>query len=93
MTFLVILWWKSQKLSWLFQYEKDLKIWAEILEVFDLAKKQLNQQGLHQKSTHDWLKSTVQLPLSPWIQSTRHKINTPVWLSAHTFGNTATLLR
>ena len=39
-----------EKLGWLLTYEKELHITAEILEVFDLAKKQFNQQGLDQES-------------------------------------------
>ena len=61
-----------EKLGWLFDYEKELHIYAEILEVFDLAKKQFIQQGLHQKSQQDWLKLTEKFSDSSWIQSTKH---------------------
>ena len=64
-----------EKLNWLFRYENDLRIWAKILEVFDLAKKQLIEQGLHQKSQQDWWQSTAKLPMFPWIQSTRQKVS------------------
>ena len=48
---------------------------AEILEVFDLAKKQFIQQGLHQKSQQDWLKLTNKFSDSSWIQSTKEKVS------------------
>ncbi len=63
------------KLGWLLNYEKELHIYADILEVFTLAKKQLLQQGLHQKSRQDWLELTAKLPDSPWIQLTQQKVS------------------
>ena len=63
------------KLGWLFDYEKELHITAEILEIFDLAKKQFIQQGLHQKSQQDWLKLTEKFSDSSWIQSTKQKVS------------------
>ncbi len=64
-----------EKLGWLFDYEKELHITAEILEVFDLAKKQLNKQGLHQQSQSDWLNLTDNFSDSFWIQSTKQKVS------------------
>ncbi len=50
---------------------------AEILEVFQLAKKQLNQEGLHQKSQLDWLELTKNEKLSelPSVQSSQQKVS------------------
>ena len=50
---------------------------AEILEVFQLAKKQLNQEGLHQKSQLDWLELTENEKFSdlPWVQSSQQKVS------------------
>ena len=48
---------------------------AEILEVFALAKKQLNQQGLHLLSQPDWLKLTKEISDLPWLQSTKQKVS------------------
>ncbi|MGK7874250.1 MAG: hypothetical protein AB4426_13335 [Xenococcaceae cyanobacterium] len=56
-------------------YEKELHIYAEILEVFDLAKKQLNKQGLHQKSQQDWLELSEKFSDSPWIKSSQQKVS------------------
>ena len=61
-----------EKLGWLLDYEKQLHIYAEILEVFALAKKQLNKQGLHQKSQSDWLNLTDNFSDSTWIQKAQH---------------------
>ncbi len=63
------------KLGWLLNYEQELHLYADILEVFALAKKQLLQQGLHQKSQSDWLKLTEQLADSPGIQLTQQKVS------------------
>ncbi len=43
---------------------------AETIEVFDLAKKQLNEEGLHQKSGLDWLEliKTEKFSNLPWVQ-------------------------
>ncbi len=64
-----------EKLGWLFTYEKELHIYAEILEVFHLAKKQLNQQGIHQKSQLDWLELTENFSDLPWIKSSQQKVS------------------
>ena len=64
-----------EKLGWVFTYEKELQIYAEILEVFTLAKKQLLQQGLHQESQQDWLELTENFSDSPWIQSSKQKVS------------------
>ena len=66
-----------EQLGWLFNYEKELQIYAEIIEVFDLAKKQLIQEGLHQKSQLDWLELTKTEKFSdlPWIQSSQQKVS------------------
>ncbi len=63
-----------EKLGWLLNYEKELQIYAEILKVFALAKKQFLQQGLHQKSQQDWLKLTNEFPDSSWIRSSQEKV-------------------
>ncbi len=63
-----------EKLGWLLTYEKELHIYAEILKVFDLAKKQFHKQGLHQKSQQDWLELTKEFSDSPWIQSSQEKV-------------------
>ena len=64
-----------EKLGWLLDYKKELDIYAEILEVFALAKKQLNKQGLHPLSQPDWLKLTENFSDSAWIQSTQQKVS------------------
>ena len=64
-----------EKLGWLFNYEKQIHIYAEILEVFDLAKKQLNKQGLHQKSQADWLNLTDNFSDSPLLQKIQQKVS------------------
>ena len=66
-----------EKLGWLFSYEKELQIYAETIEVFDLAKKQLNEEGLHQKSGLDWLEliKTEKLSDLPWVQSSQQKVS------------------
>ncbi len=63
------------KLGWLLNYEKPLDIYAKILEIFALAKKQLNQQGLHPLSQLDWLRLTKEFSDLPWIQSTKQKVS------------------
>ena len=63
-----------EKLGWLFAYEKELHVTAEILEVFHLAKKQLNKQGLHQQSPQEWLNLTANFSDAPWIDSTKQKV-------------------
>ena len=60
------------KFGWLFNYEAAIHIYAEILKVFDLAKKQFIQQGIHQDSQQDWLKATEDFPRSPWVQKAQH---------------------
>ena len=64
-----------EKFGWLLNYEKELHIYAEILEVFALAKKQLNKQGLHQKSQAEWLNLTAQIFHSPLHQKTQQKVS------------------
>ena len=66
-----------EKLGWLLTYEKELQIMAEILEVFELAKKQLNQEGLHKKSQLDWLELTDNEKFSelPWLKSSQQKVS------------------
>ena len=64
-----------EKLGWLFTYERALHITAEIIEIFELAKKQLLQQGLHQKSQQDWLKLTAEFTDSPWVQKTKQQVS------------------
>ena len=64
-----------EKLGWLLTYEKELHVTAEILEVFQVAKKQLNKQGLHQQSPQEWLNLTANFSDSPWIQSTQQKVS------------------
>ena len=64
----------SEKLGWLLTYEKELQIYAEILRVFDLAKKQILQQGLHQKSQQDWLELTQEFSDSPWVRASQEKV-------------------
>ena len=64
-----------EKLGWLLDYEKQLHVYAEILEVFALAKKQLTKQGLHQKSQSDWLDLTDNFSDSTWIQKTQQKVS------------------
>ncbi|MDJ0578272.1 MAG: hypothetical protein QNJ65_24350 [Xenococcaceae cyanobacterium MO_234.B1] len=63
-----------EKLGWLLDYEKQLQIYAEILEVFAKAKKQLTQQGLHPLSQPDWLELTKEFSDSPWVQKTQQKV-------------------
>ena len=63
-----------EKLGWLFDYEKELHVYAEILEVFDLAKKQFLQQGLHQESQQNWLKLTQKFSDSPWVRASQEKV-------------------
>ncbi|MDJ0679852.1 MAG: hypothetical protein QNJ18_08330 [Xenococcaceae cyanobacterium MO_167.B52] len=63
-----------EKLGWLLNYEKELHIYAEILEVFTLGKKQLIQQGIHPLSQQDWLKLSEKFSDSAWIQSTQQKV-------------------
>ncbi len=63
-----------EKLGWLLDSEKQLHIYAEILEVFALAKKQLTKQGLHQKSQSDWLDLTNNFSDSTWIQKAQQKV-------------------
>ncbi len=63
-----------EKLGWLLDSEKQLHIYAEILEVFALAKKQLIKQGLHQKSQSDWLDLTNNFSDSTWIQKAQQKV-------------------
>ncbi len=63
-----------EKLGWLFTYEKELHITAEILEVFDLAKKQFHQLGLHQESEQDWLELTEKFSDSSWVRSSKEKV-------------------
>ena len=48
---------------------------AEILKVFDLAKKQFIQQGILQNSQQDWLKVTEDFSRSPWIQKAQQKVS------------------
>ncbi len=66
-----------EKLGWLLSYEKEIQIYAEIIEVFDLAKKQLNEKGLHQKSGLDWLEliKTEKFSDFPWVQSSQQKVS------------------
>ncbi len=64
-----------EKLGWLLDYEKQLHIYAEILEIFALAKKQLNKQGLHQKSQQDWLNLTDNFCDSSLLQKTQQKVS------------------
>ena len=54
--------------------KKNFIALAEILKVFDLAKKQFHKQGLHQKSQQDWLELTKEFSDSPWIQSSQEKV-------------------
>ncbi len=63
------------QLGWLLNYEKPLDIYAKILEIFAVAKKQLNQQGLHPLSQLDWLRLTKEFSDFPWIQSTKQKVS------------------
>ncbi len=63
-----------EKLGWLLTYEKELHIYAEILEVFDLAKKQFHQLGLHQESQQDWLELTQKFSDSPWVRASQEKV-------------------
>ncbi|VEP18020.1 conserved hypothetical protein [Hyella patelloides LEGE 07179] len=63
-----------EKLGWLLTYEKELHIYAEILKVFDLAKKQFHQQGLHQESLQDWLELTEKFSDSPWVRASQEKV-------------------
>ncbi len=72
-----------EKLGWLFAYEKELHIYAEILKVFDQAKKQFLQQGLHQKSQQDWLNLTAKFPDLPWIQASQKKVNQYLAIEGH----------
>ncbi len=44
-------------------------------ELFAVAKKQLNQQGLHPLSQLDWLRLTKEFSDLPWIQSTKQKVS------------------
>ena len=64
-----------EKLGWLFSYEQELTITAEILEVFALAKNQLIQQGLHQKSQQEWENLAIQFEPSPWVQKAQQKVS------------------
>ncbi len=64
-----------EKLGWLFNYEQELNITAEILEVFALAKKQLIQQGLHQKSQQEWENLAIKFEPSPWVQKSQQKVS------------------
>ena len=66
-----------EKLGWLLSYEKELHIYAEIIQVFDLAKKQLNKEGLHQQSELDWLEliKTEKFSDLPWVQSSQQKVS------------------
>ncbi len=42
------------KLGWLFDYEQELQIISEILQVFSLAKMHFNLCGLHPDSLREW---------------------------------------
>ncbi len=64
-----------EKIGWLLNYEKQLHLYGEILEVFALAKKQLIQQGIHPLSQQDWLKLTDNFSDAAWIQSTKQKVS------------------
>ena len=64
-----------EKLGWLFNYEQELAIYAEILEVFALAKKQLIQQGLHQKSQQEWENLALKFEASLWGQKAQQKVS------------------
>ncbi|MDJ0590831.1 MAG: hypothetical protein QNJ72_12675 [Pleurocapsa sp. MO_226.B13] len=64
-----------EKLGWLLNYEKELHITAEILEVFTLGKKQLIKQGIHPLSQQDWLKLSEKFSDSAWIQSAQQKVS------------------
>ena len=63
-----------EKLGWLLTYEKELQIYAEILKVFDLAKKQFLQQGIHQNSQQDWWELTKEFSDSAWVQASQEKV-------------------
>ncbi len=60
------------KFGWLSDYEAEIHIYAEILKVFNLAKKQFVQQGIHQNSQQDWLKATEDFSPFPWVQKAQH---------------------
>ena len=64
-----------EKLGWLLNHEKELHIYAEIIEIFTLGKNQLIQQGIHPLSQQDWLKLTENFSDLPWIQSTQQKVS------------------
>ena len=81
-----------EKLGWLLTYEKELQIYAEILRVFDLAKKQILQQGLHQKSQQDWLELTQEFSDSPWLRASQEKVTQYLAIEAQKIPQNQTFL-
>ena len=70
------------KLGWLLNYEQELQITSEILEVFALAKNLIIQQGLHQNSPSDWLNLIAKFSSKPWIKKPQQKVTEYLALEA-----------
>ena len=55
-------------------YEKELHLYAEIIEVFAIAKKQLIQQGIHPFSQQDWLNLSNNFADSSLVQKAQQGV-------------------